>query len=239
MGETSNTPASTDGDLASTGRLPQEGTSTTDGQAPVSQTATTKDPAEYERIIEQLRKENAANRKQFSELKTSHAELAAFKDQTESSQLSEQEKQAQVAKKLQDQLTKLQSDHESTLKELQQTKLAHAVSSVAQGLGFNDPADAMLYIDTSQLDEDYSNVETLLKDVLSKKSWLAAGKPAPLSSGGPTNPTRSQTESGGEITEQYARDVLAGKYPDISKQELARISQWVANTNSRMWSRRR
>lgn len=88
------TPASTDGGQAPTSGLPQAGTSTTDGQAPVSQTA----PTEHERIIERLRAEAAANRvelkkykdeeaartaAQMTETERLKAELAAQKEQLE------------------------------------------------------------------------------------------------------------------------------------------------------------
>src|SRR5690348_963800 len=94
---------STDGDQASTSGLPQAGTPTTDGQAPVSQSTT--DTKEHERIIEQLRKENAAARKRLDAFEKAQQEA-------EAATLSESEK-------LQKKLADLQSQHDTITRQSQ------------------------------------------------------------------------------------------------------------------------
>jgi uncharacterized membrane protein len=210
----------------------QGGTSNPKGEIPTTPPATgeipgtTPPPTESLEDIKRERETLRAALKSVNKESASHRikaeELDRLKAEQEAATLNE-------TQKLQKQLEKVQTDHANVVKELQQTKLTHAVSLAAQKLGFYDPSDAIANIDQSQLDENFSNVEGLLKQVLSKKPHLAStGKPVALTSGGATNPPNSQTS--GEITEQYLQDVTNGKidWNTLTKEQKTKIHQELA-----------
>jgi hypothetical protein len=164
-----NTTPSADGDQASTSGLPQAGTTTTDGQAPVSQSTST----EHERIIAELRKENAASRKKLSAYEETEKASQAAKRAAEEAQLSEIER----TKK---QLADLQSQHETYVRQTQERLVRHAVERQATQLGIIDPDAATKLLDWSELEFDDNNLPTnaekLLEKLIKNKPWL---KPAP------------------------------------------------------------
>src|SRR5437867_1030084 len=127
---------STDGDQASTSGLPQVGTPAAIGdQASMSQSTT--DNKEHERIIAELRKENAAARKRLDTFEKAQQEV-------EQAKLSDQQK-------LQKKLADLQKSHDDVVREKQELALVHAVSLQAQKLGFQDPDDARRFLDMAAL----------------------------------------------------------------------------------------
>jgi hypothetical protein len=111
----------TDGDQASTSGSPQAGTPATDGQAPVSHTTT---ESERDRIIEQLRKENAASRKKLTAYE--EAEKAA------------QEANLSETQKLQQQYAEQQALNEQLAIALFERDVHEEVAQYASELNFLD-----------------------------------------------------------------------------------------------------
>jgi hypothetical protein len=145
------TPASTDGGQAPTSGLPQAGTSTTDGQAPVSQTA----PTEHERIIERLRAENAAHR----------ADLKKYKDE-EQARLQAQMTEAQRLQAAQD---ALKEQNETLAAQLFEATVYREVGRLASNFNFIISADTlakMLLVDDDAIkfeDGKPTNIKELLE----------------------------------------------------------------------------
>jgi hypothetical protein len=218
MGEELTTSA--DGVQATTSGSVQVTAPTTDGQAPVSQSTT--DNKEHERIIEQLRKENAAARKRLDTFEKAQQEAEAAK-------LSDQQK---LEKKLAD----LQKAHDDAIKEKQELAIAHAVSLQAQKLGFQDPDDARRFLDMAALEFDGNgtptNVESLLKDVLKNKPYLA-GKSAVSTSGGATNPSRSASAAQQELSWAYITSLKPADWNAFTPERKQEIQRWQLNNPPR------
>ena len=187
------TPASTDGGQAPTGGLPQAGTPTTDGQAPVSQTA----PTEHERIITELRKENAAARKRIETFE-------ALQKEAELAKLGETEK-------LQKQNADLQERQEALAAELFEARVHQEVGRLASKFNFLISADTlarMLLLDDDAIEFEGSkptNIEKLLEKLAKAEPELV--KPLPAAPGTPGNPAlpamnpgRSSIQSPGATT---------------------------------------
>jgi hypothetical protein len=123
--------------------------------------------------------------------------LKAFEDaqaQAEAAKLTEQER-------LQKHASDLQAKYDSDTSALTERIVRYEVERQASKLGIVDPDAAAKLIDWSALEYDEdgtpTNAETLLKDLLKARPWLAQaqqGKAAP-SSGGATNPSRTAASS--------------------------------------------
>src|SRR5436309_2689703 len=125
MGTTRDTPTSTDGDQASTSGSPQAGASTTDDQASVSQPTATTDTTS-ERIIEQLRKENAASRKKLETFEKAQRDA-------EQAQLSETER-------VKAELATLQAQHDTLTRQHKERTVSYEVRLQATVLGLSKEA---------------------------------------------------------------------------------------------------
>src|SRR6266487_2117917 len=134
---TTETTPSTDGGQAPTSGSPQAGaTSTTDGQAPVSQTQ----PTDHEKIIEQLRKENAAARKRLDAFEQAQKEA-------EQAKLSETEK-------LNQQHSELQAKHAELERRYQERVISSEFQAQAAALGIRHPERVYRLVDTAELEFD-------------------------------------------------------------------------------------
>ncbi len=126
---------------------------------PTPQAGSGKTPEDYERMIADLRKENASHR----------TKLKKFEDdetQRTQAQMSEQEKLQKTA-------ADLQSRYDSDTSALTERIVRYEVERQAQRLGIIDPDAAAQLIDWDALeyDEDGTpkNADTLLKDLLKAK----------------------------------------------------------------------
>lgn len=190
------TTSSADGSQALTSGSPQAGTSTTDGQAPVSQTTPADNKgSEYDRIIAELRKENAAHRKKLSVYEETEKQQAEAKRLAEEAQLSEIDR---VKKQHAD----IQAQHNAVLLELQETRIQHAVERAAHDLRFIHPEIAGRLLDRAELEfEDNGapkNAKQLLEKLLKAMPELAhketpAEQPAIPQSAAQIAPTRPGT----------------------------------------------
>src|SRR5258708_6320149 len=187
---------STDGGQAPTSGSPQAGTSTTDGQAPVSQTA----PTEHERIIEQLRKENASHRANLKKYEADEATRQA-------AQMSELEK-------AQKQAADLETARDEMAAELYEARVRQDVADLVGKFNFIAPAKTiatLLLADDDAIEfEDGrpTNIEKLLANLAKAEPDLV--KPAAQQQqqqGTPTipamNPGRSSIASPGQATPGY------------------------------------
>jgi FKBP-type peptidyl-prolyl cis-trans isomerase len=228
--------------------MPEQETPPVDPQAgdaenpqPLAGATTTTDPQAGESPPEsisldearKLRSEAANLRKRLKELDAAHNELKTFKEQTEASRLSDTEKQAFAQKKLEQQLAEHQSSNSELLRQLQETRIDREVVRQASKLNIIDVDAASRLIDGSRIDYDENgqptNIPDLLKDLVKQRPWLA-GKGQLPSSGGATNPSRSQTSGPQEITKEYVAQIMKGgpqAWAALSEQEQLRISQFV------------
>lgn len=204
---------------------PQAGNTTpSDPQAGAGTTPPQKSTEDYERIIADLRKENAGHR-------TARKTLEEEKRLRDEAQLSEQQK-------LEKNYADLQRSHEEYKTEVQSKLIRSEIRTAAADLGFTDPADAISLINRSELEYDDDGVPSNAKALLEK---LAKAKPYLLKStgqsnkptstaGGATSPSRSSTSGPQDITKDYVNSIMAGgpeKWNALTKEEQDRISAFV------------
>jgi hypothetical protein len=134
-------------------------------------------------------------------------------------QLSEQQK---LEKKLAD----LQAQHDAVARQSQERIVNYEVRLQAAQMGIVDPDAAARLLDWSgiEYDDDGSpqNVSELLKGLLKAKPYLA-GKQAPTS-GGATNPSRSQSSG----AQSLSWEVIGQMKPEEYAARSSEIKQWIA-----------
>jgi len=208
-----DTPSSTDGGQASTSGTGQAPATTIDGQAPVSQTQ----PDERDRIIAELRKENAAARKLKADIE-------------------QQQKEAELAKlgeteKLQKQLTDTQAQLSEKERANQERVIRYEVQLQAAALGV-DPLyldKIARLIDRNEIKTDDEGMPTNVKELLDK---LIKEMPAlvlqqqnrhPSTAGGATNPARSSSS-----TSALSWEVITKMKPDEYAARRGEIQAFIA-----------
>jgi len=218
MGEENNPPAPQAGagdPINPPGQAPT--TPPTDPQAGEGQKPP-KSADDYERMIAELRKESAAHRTKLKKFEDEEAKRLE-------AQLTEQQKKDK-------QFADLQKAHDDALRSHQEYKVSTEVRLQAAQMGFADLSDATRLLDWSQItyDDDGTpnNVAALLKDLLKAKPYLA-GKPAatPPTSGGATNPPRSQTSGQQEITDAFIAQLTPAQYSSLTPDMKLRVSQYM------------
>ena len=180
--------------------------------------------------IESLRKEiarlDAARKKADKEARDRRLEnndLKKFKDTVEAEKLSEKEK---LEKKAAD----LQAKYDTDIRTAKERTLTLEVQLQAARLNIVDPDAASKLLDRSALEYDddgnATNVEDLLKELVKTKPYLvpvvqqAQTKQAPTTSGGATNPSKTQTNVQTVTADNYAEMVknYTTLSPDVQKQ---------------------
>lgn len=180
-----------------------------------------KSAEDYERMIADLRKENAGHRTKLKKFEDDEAK------RTEA-QLSEQEKKDK-------RYADLQKAHDDALRSHQEYRINSEVRIQAAQMGFADIADATRLLDWSEItyDEDGTpnNVKDLLTKLLKAKPYLA-GKPAlpAPTAGGATSPARSTTSGPQTLTKEYVASIQRGgpqAWAALSQDEQQRISAFI------------
>lgn len=199
---------------------PQAGaTTTTEPQAGESQsTKSQKSADDYERLLSELRKENAAHRtrlKKFEEEESKRAEA----------QLSEQQK-------LEKRLAEIQAQHDETVKAHTERIIDLEVRAQAAQLGINPKHldKVARFLDWSEIEVDEAGNPTNVKDVLTQlikdmPELLGKGSAAPTAptSGGATNPSRTASQQPPELS--WA--VIGQMTPDQYNARRGEIQQWM------------
>lgn len=221
---------------------PQTATVNQDESSETQDEATTTQPS-FEDLQAQVRRLEAAlskankdakgHRLENVDLKKSHAELQAFKEQIEAEKLSTNEKQERERQKLEQQYAELQKTHENALRQSQERIVNYEVRLQAAKMGIVDPDAAAKLLDWSEIEYDDAgaptNVEDLLNGLLKAKPYLKAqqSRTAPTS-GGATNPPRSQSSAAQPLSWE-AITQMATKDPEQYNRRRAEITQWMAH----------
>lgn len=178
------------------------------GDSPISLDEAKKLRQEANSLRQRLRSAEA-KAKEFDDFK-------AQQDQQNQSELEKTQKRAADAEKARDEALRAQ----------QELRMSNAVTLAAGRLNFNDPDDGMRYIKTADLEDDLSNVGDLLKQVLKERPYLAAGKgQAVQTSGGATNPSRSQSTAPQALT----WDVISRMNPQEYEARRGEIQKYIAD----------
>ncbi len=196
-------------------------TSVTDTSATGETPETTKAPASIDDALKEINDLKSALKKARTD-STKHwsraKELEEFKSKLDAEKLTETER-------WQKQATDLQSRYDSDTGALTERIVRYEVERQAQRLGIIDPDAAAQLIDWDALeyDEDGTpkNAETLLKDLLKAKPYLA-GKAAPSTAGGATNPGRATAN-----TAQLSWEIITKMTPEQYAARQPEIQQWM------------
>jgi myosin heavy subunit len=225
-------------DETTEGTVPQTetvNTSTETGETP--EKSTDQPSIDADALQAQIKRLEAALKKANSEAKDyrlKHSELSAkakkYEDEEaarEAEKLSAAEKQELVRQNLEKQVAALQSERDDAIRINQELKISNAVASHAHRLGFADPDDAMRFLDRAEIeygdDGNPTNVQDLLSAIIKAKPYLkAASKPAPTS-GGATNPPRSQSST----PQALSWDVIAKLTPEQYEARRDEIQRWM------------
>jgi hypothetical protein len=120
------------------------------------------------------------------------AALAAA-EAAKQAQMSELEKAQAAADKAKSEAEKAQAERDTALAYAAETLLRAAVVSEASGQGFNDPADAWLYIDRAKVETTeagYKGLTEAVKAVAEAKPYLLKADSSPAARGTPTRERR-------------------------------------------------
>lgn len=207
---------------------PQAGTTTPGepqaGDPQSQQPKPAKSAGDYERMINELRKENAGHR----------TRLKTFEDEEKK----RQEAQLSEQQKLEKRFADLQKSHEDYRTSVQDRIVTTELRAQAADLGFADLSDAVRLLDRSELEFDDDGIPTNAHQLLEKlakakpyllKSQAGASRPA-NTSGGATNPSRSTTAQPTEITQDYVNRVMANKaeWDGLSQDQRTNVLNWLA-----------
>lgn len=177
---------------------------------------------EVESLKAALKKANAESRDHRIKAK----ELDDLKAQIEAEKLSEKEK-------LEKQLATLQTQHNEAIRTAQERTINYEVRLQAAQLGIADPNDAVKLLDWSEIEYDDNglptNVQDLLSALLKAKPYLKAqqSKPTPTS-GGATNPSRSQSTAPQALSWEFISKLTPQQY-DARRPEIV---EWLNQQNN-------
>lgn len=229
MGNEANTSTADPQDETPNGSTPPVETTTTAGTGETPATTTTSSD-DTQRQLDELR---AALKKANAEA-ASHRhkanELDRLKAETEAAKLSETEK-------LQKKLAELQSQHDNVTRQSQERIINYEVRLQAATMGIVDPDAAAKLLDWSAIeyndDGSPTNIDDLLKKLAKAKPYLV-GKPAAPTSGGATNPPRSQSSAPPPLS----REAISRMTPDEYNARRAEVQAWLAANPYRFGQRR-
>jgi len=163
--------------------------------------------AELEHTHGNAKEELERHRKKVSSYEKAEAERAEQQKQAELAQLSEIER-------IKKQHAEIQAQHEAVIRELQETKIQHAVMREATGLNFIHPEIAARLLDWSELEYDSNgapqNTQKLLDKLVKSMPELVRAPQAPAAQTESTNqPTAPTRPNGGLRPAPYAPAVPA------------------------------
>ena len=223
-----STEASVADETLATEQPPSEMDTTPTGETPASETATPEkqaspDATELAKELESLKAALKKANKESAGHRQKAKELDDLKAQIEAEKLSETEK-------LQKQLAKLQAERDEVTRQSQERTINYEVRLQAARLGIADPTDAVKLLDWSEIEYDDAgtptNVEDLLRQLVKAKPYLVANtRSAPTTSGGATNPSRSQTTA----PEPLSWTVISKMTTQQYEARRPEIQQWLAN----------
>lgn len=204
-----------------TNLTPQAGDTTTSisSQVDESHNKPSKSAEDYERMIAELRKENAGHRtklKKFEEEEAKRTEAQLSKEQL-----------------LEKQYNELKTQHDAYVEAQFERMIDHEIGLAAAKAGVNpkhlDKISRLLDWEAIDIDQDSGAAKNIgdLVGQLVKDMPELLGKAAPTS-GGATNPSRSQSDANGEITAAYVADVMSGKiaWSTLTPERRTAVLNW-------------
>ena len=185
-------------------------TTTTDPQAGESQKAT-KSAEDYERMLAELRRENAGHRTKLKKFEEDEAARTT-------AQMTETEK-------LQKELKDLQSAREADIEHLIGAEIRMKAAEMGVAPQYLKRVATMLDWEELDIDEKTgmpTNVDKVLATLLKEMPFLAGKSSA--ATGGATNPSRTAASQVGEITRDTLTEAMA-RYNELSPAQKEQVHQ--------------
>lgn len=91
------------------------------------------------------------------------------------------------------------------------------IELAASKLGFNDPADAVAFLDVTKINKDGSNLESLLKKVLETKPYLAKSAEAPKGTGSSFASNPPSGDAAGRVTSESELSAMKNVLPALKR----------------------
>ncbi len=183
-----------------------------------------------EAALSKANKDGKDHRLQSNDLSAKLKELEAFKAKVDAEKMSDDEKRQLERQTLEKQLAELQKEREAATRQTQKLRVTNEVFKHGQRLNIIDLDAADRLLDDSQIEYDDSgnpsNIEALLKTLVKERTWLVSKQQA-QTSGGATNPSRSQTASQPLSWEIISE--MSMKDPAQYRARRAEIQQWMAS----------
>jgi len=183
-----------------------------------------------ETALSKANKDGKEHRLSATELATKLKDLEAFKAKVDAEKLSDEEKRTLERQNLEKQLADLQKEREAATRQTQKLRVTNEVFKHGQRLNIIDLDAADRLLDDSQIEYDDSgqptNIEALLKTLVKERTWLV-GKQQQQTSGGATNPSRSQSASQPLSWEIISE--MSMKDPAQYRARREEIQQWMAS----------
>jgi hypothetical protein len=176
------------------------------GEPPPANPSGTDTPKPSSRSVDDLEKEIAALRKENAERRVKLTAFEKAQADAEAAKLTELEK----AKKAQADAEAKATQHE---REMQELRVTVSIERQASKLGIVDSEAAAKLLDWSEIEYDDAgkpkNIDKLLEKLAKDKPYLV-GKPGAATSGGASNPPKSQ--SGGALSKEAIERMSPGEY---------------------------
>jgi exonuclease VII large subunit len=214
------TPTASQEDASGMNPVSQADTTTsTPSQADESHNKPSKTAEDYERMIAELRKENASHRtklKKFEEEEAKRVEAQLSKEQL-----------------LEKQYNELKTEHESFVEAQFEQMIEHEMGLAAAELGVSPKhlKRVARLIDWEEIDINDDGIATNIQDLVAslvKDMPELLGKSAPTS-GGATNPSRSQSSAPQALSWQVIGKMTPAEY----EARRSEIQQWMVNNPPR------
>jgi hypothetical protein len=180
-----------------------------------------------EAALSKANKDGKGHRLQADELGKKLQELETFKAKIDAEKLSDEEKRQLERQNLEKQLAEIQKEKETALRQTQELRVTNEVFKHGQRLNIVDLDAATKLLDSSQIEYDESgnptNIDALLKDLVKQRSWLTGKQQSQPMSGGPTNPSRSQSSAPPDLS----WDVIGKMSREEYAARSAEIQKWI------------
>lgn len=208
-GQEPNTPAA--------GQAPTPNGQAPDGTQTPNQPGSDLSPDAAQKLIAELRSENAKRRVELKELD----DLRKFRDEVEASKLTEQQKAAA-------EVDALKKQHAASIEALRTAKLETAIAVQAGALKLADADTALRLVDRSTITfaddgtPDPATVTAALEALVTAKPFLRA-TPTPPSAGSPANPAKPEGAMTIEQVRALTPEQIAALPPDQYARALAAL----------------
>ena len=209
------------------GATPDTGLSATDTTSGTDATSGTKLPQSIDDALKQIESLQAALKAANKESASHRHKLKGF----EEAEAARQQAQMSEQEKLQKQLADLQAAHDEAQRQLEEDRNYATLERTGRTLGITDPtalddAVKLALIELATSDDDDPDPKEAMKKIIANRPWLTGRTTS--TSGGATNPSRTQSSQVGEITMGNLSEAMS-RYNELSQAQKEQVQRLLIN----------